>query len=144
MHVIVTPFRIALERMLTDGSVGITLDQGLEIQENISSEKQLKAPPSVARLKQAAAKGGLDMSLEDYRVKYLDHLKQRGFEGISLFLNDSIINLHQRKQQAQDQQHERYERRLSQSMQKIRIGDSHEKGRETQEERRESSEGGAM
>jgi len=84
------------------------------------------------------------MTFEEYRVKYLDHLKQNGFDGISIFLNDSIINLHQRKQRIQEEQHDRYERRLSQSMQKIRIEDSNENTMETQEEGRGSSEGEAV
>ncbi|KAF9353974.1 hypothetical protein BGX34_011280 [Mortierella sp. NVP85] len=125
---------------LVDDSIGNILDQDIEIRENVSLEKRVKAPASVAGLKEAAAKGGLDMTFEEYRVKYLDYLKQNGFDGISIFLNDSIINLHQRKQRIQEQQHDRYERRLSQSMQKIRIEDNNENAKETQEEGRGSSE----
>jgi hypothetical protein len=124
--------------------LGNILNQDIEIRENVPLQKRIKSPASVTGLKETAAKGGLDMTFEEYRVKYLDHLKQNGFDGISIFLNDSIINLHQRKQRIQEEQHDRYERRLSQSMQKIRIEDSNENTMETQEEGRGSSEGEAV
>lgn len=91
----------------------------LEMQGNVPVEGRLKAPASTLALKEATAKGGLNISFEEYRIQYLEHLEQKGFDGIYQFLTDSITNLLQRKLQNQEQQRE--ERRLSQSMQRITI-----------------------
>jgi len=70
-----------------------------------------------------SAKGGLDISFEEYRLQYLDHLEQNGFEGIAQFLFDSITNLLQRKLQRleREQEQKEKERQLSQSMEQVSI-----------------------
>ncbi|KAF9952818.1 hypothetical protein BGZ65_005041 [Modicella reniformis] len=101
--------------------------RSLEEEENVPMEKRLKAPVSVPALKDVVAKGGLNMTFEEYRIRYLDYLEQHGFDGVYQFLIDSITNLLQRKLQNQEQQREQQERRLSLSMQQISIGrDNHE------------------
>ncbi|KAG0355950.1 hypothetical protein BGZ54_000905 [Gamsiella multidivaricata] len=97
--------------------------RSLEDRENVPEEKYLRAPASSPALKDMMAKGGLDMTFDDYRLQYLEHLEKRGFEGISQFLFDCITNLLQRKLQSQERQRELKEKQLSQSMQNISIPD---------------------
>ncbi|KAF8975341.1 hypothetical protein BGZ46_009204 [Entomortierella lignicola] len=75
----------------------------LEDKQNVPSDKRLKAPASLPALKDMMAKGGLNMTFEEYRIQYLDYLEQKGFHGISEFLFDSITNLLQRRLQNQEQ-----------------------------------------
>ncbi|ORZ09055.1 Mis6-domain-containing protein [Lobosporangium transversale] len=75
--------------------------KSLEEQNNIPEEKRLRAPASSSALKDMVTKGGLNMKFDEFRVQYLDHLEQNGFEGISQFLFDSITALLQRKLQSQ-------------------------------------------
>ncbi|KAF9103995.1 hypothetical protein BGX27_010277 [Mortierella sp. AM989] len=83
--------------------------KSLEVQQNVSLEKRLKAPASTPALKDMVAKGGLNMSFDDYRIQYLDYLEQKGFEGISQFLFDCITNLLQRRLQNLERQREQKE-----------------------------------
>ncbi|KAF9357304.1 hypothetical protein BGX26_003954 [Mortierella sp. AD094] len=80
--------------------------KSLEDQQNIPADKRLIAPASVAALKDMAARGGLNMTFDDYRVQYLDYLEQKGFDGVSQFLFDCMTNLLQRRLQNQERQRE--------------------------------------
>ncbi|KAG0287595.1 hypothetical protein BGZ96_008489 [Linnemannia gamsii] len=80
--------------------------KSLEEQSNIPVDKRLKAPASAKALKDMSANGGLNLTFDEYRIQYLDHLEGRGFEGISQFLFDCITNLLQRKLQSQERQRE--------------------------------------
>ena len=79
------------------------------------------APASGPALKDMMAKGGLQMTFDEYRIQYLDFLEQKGYEGISQFLFDCITNLLQRKMQSQERQRELKEKQLSQSMAQVSI-----------------------
>jgi hypothetical protein len=61
-----------------------------------------------------SANGGLNLTFDEYRIQYLDHLEERGFEGISHFLFDCITNLLQRKLQSQERQRELREQQQQQ------------------------------
>ena len=69
-------------------------------------EKRLRAPASAKALKDMSANGGLNLTFDEYRIQYLDHLEEKGFEGVSQFLFDCITNLLQRKLQSQERQRE--------------------------------------
>ncbi|KAI1315956.1 hypothetical protein EDD11_010594 [Mortierella claussenii] len=88
--------------------------KSLEKQQNVPLDKSLKAPASAPALKDMIAKGGLNMTFDEYRIQYLDHLEQCGFEGVSQFLFDCITNLLQRKLQSQERQREQREKQQQQ------------------------------
>ncbi|KAF9926972.1 hypothetical protein BGZ67_007803 [Mortierella alpina] len=88
--------------------------RSLEERNGIPAEKRLKAPASTPALKDMVSKGGLNMTFDEYRIQYLDHLEARGFEGISQFLFDCITNLLQRKLQSQERQREMQEQEMRQ------------------------------
>ncbi|KAF9984961.1 hypothetical protein BGZ75_003502 [Mortierella antarctica] len=92
---------------------GFLMDH-LEERNGIPAEKRLKAPASTPALKDMVSKGGLNMTFDEYRIQYLDHLEARGFEGISQFLFDCITNLLQRKLQSQERQREMQEQEMRQ------------------------------
>ncbi|KAG0043009.1 hypothetical protein BGZ83_011936 [Gryganskiella cystojenkinii] len=91
--------------------------KSLEDRDHVPPEKRLKAPASSPALKDMAVKGGLNMSFDEYRIQYLDHLEACGYEGISIFLFDCITNLLQRKLQSQEKQREQRDQQLQQQMQ---------------------------
>ncbi|KAF8927251.1 hypothetical protein BGZ58_010535 [Dissophora ornata] len=95
--------------------------QNLEEQSHVPVGKRLRAPVSPPALKDMSAKGGLDISFEEYRLQYLDHLEQNGFEGIAQFLFGSITNLLQRKLQRMEREREleEKERQSSQSVEQV-------------------------
>ncbi|KAG0250868.1 hypothetical protein BG011_008026 [Mortierella polycephala] len=80
--------------------------RSLEERDSVPVERRLKAPASAPALKDMVAKGGLNMTFEEYRIQYLDFLEQKGFQGISQFLYDCITNLLQKKLQSQERQRE--------------------------------------
>ncbi|KAF9282788.1 hypothetical protein BGZ68_005746 [Mortierella alpina] len=88
--------------------------RSLEERNGIPLEKRLKAPASTPALKDMVSKGGLNMTFDEYRIQYLDHLEAKGFEGISQFLFDCITNLLQRKLQSQERQREMQEQGMRQ------------------------------
>ncbi|CAO3570743.1 unnamed protein product [Mortierella alpina] len=88
--------------------------RSLEERNGIPVAKRLKAPASTPALKDMVSKGGLNMTFDEYRIQYLDHLEAKGFEGISQFLFDCITNLLQRKLQSQERQRELQERDMRQ------------------------------
>ncbi|KAF9931628.1 hypothetical protein FBU30_009804 [Linnemannia zychae] len=91
--------------------------KSLEEQDNVPLEKRLKAPASAKALKDMSANGGLNLTFDEYRIQYLDHLEKLGCEGISQFLFDCITNLLQRKLQSQERQRELREQQLQQQQQ---------------------------
>lgn len=62
------------------------------------------------------SKGGLQMSFEEYRIQYLNHLEASGYDGLSQFLFDSITNLLQRKLQSQDTRKDQETQPLQETM----------------------------
>ncbi|KAF9173306.1 hypothetical protein BGX20_003568 [Mortierella sp. AD010] len=78
--------------------------KSLEDQQNIPADKRLIAPASVPALKDMVARGGLNITFEDYRVQYLDYLEQKGFDGVTQFLFDCMTNLLQRRLQNQQKE----------------------------------------
>ncbi|KAF9955287.1 hypothetical protein BGZ72_003846 [Mortierella alpina] len=88
--------------------------RSLEERNGIPVEKRLKAPASTPALKDMVSKGGLNMTFDEYRIQYLDHLEAKGFEGVSQFLFDCITNLLQRKLQSQERQRELHEQEMRQ------------------------------
>ncbi|KAF9963863.1 hypothetical protein BGZ70_007145 [Mortierella alpina] len=88
--------------------------RSLEERNGIPVAKRLKAPASTPALKDMVSKGGLNMTFDEYRIQYLDHLEAKGFEGVSQFLFDCITNLLQRKLQSQERQREMQEQETRQ------------------------------
>ncbi|KAF8930074.1 hypothetical protein BGZ47_000749 [Haplosporangium gracile] len=91
--------------------------KSLEEQQSIPVEKRLNAPASVKALKQMTANGGLNMTFDEYRIRFLDHLEEKGFDGMSDFLNDTINHLLQRKHQRQERLRELKERQQQEKRQ---------------------------
>ncbi|KAF9911910.1 hypothetical protein EC991_001814 [Linnemannia zychae] len=91
--------------------------KSLEERDEVPLEKQLMAPASAKALKDMSANGGLNLTFDDYRIQYLDHLEEKGFEGISRFLFDCITNLLQRKLQSQERLRELKEQQQQQRLQ---------------------------
>ncbi|KAG0281418.1 hypothetical protein BGZ95_003818 [Linnemannia exigua] len=89
--------------------------KSLEELDDVPIEKRLKAPASAKALKDMATNGGLNLTFDEYRIQYLDHLEEKGFEGISQFLFDCITNLLQRKLQSQERLRELKEQQQQRS-----------------------------
>ncbi|KAG0038181.1 hypothetical protein BGZ82_000862 [Podila clonocystis] len=101
----------------------------LEDYEGIPADKRLKAPPTSGALKESAVKGGLAMTIDEYRIQYLDSLEKDGCKGLAEFLFDCIANLYTRRTQIMEIQKQNREQRE----QKQKQEEKQEQGQETSE-----------
>ncbi|KAF9317405.1 hypothetical protein BG003_000791 [Podila horticola] len=90
----------------------------MEDYEAIPVDKRLKAPPTSGALKESAAKGGLAITIDEYRIQYLDSLEKDGCKGLAEFLFDCIANLYTRRTQIMETQKEKREQRERKQEQK--------------------------